>query len=234
MMDVSKPGRWSAARQGYSDRRGLTLFELMLVLGILLILSTLVIPVVSGHLSQSRKDVTWQSLRRVRDVVMNTFFDDMGQRLPRPGLSGLRAGRMNHPQLCYLFVNPKTHEDDDLLTMEYDTNYDPISRRGWRGPYLQHEGGGFEYAEDEEDEEGGFTRRYGETGDPAVMDGWGNPILLQEPDDDGDGLIDFDEARHVRLVSAGPNGIVDTKPDEMFPVLAARGDDLVLFLRIAE
>ena len=232
---MSRPRKRNAAQRALSGRRGLTLFELMLVLGILLVLGTLVIPAVTGHLNQSREDVTWQSLRRIREAVMNTYFDDMGEELPRPGLPGLGAGRLDHPQLCYLFVNPETHEDGDPLTEEYDTSYDPISRRGWRGPYLLHEGEGFKYAADgDRPVPGNFTHRYGETGDPAVMDGWGNPIVLQEPDADGDGLIDFDEARHVRLVSAGPDGVIDTDPDEMLPVPADRGDDLVLFLRIAE
>lgn len=216
-------------------RHGLTLFELMVVLGILLVLGTLVVPAVNGHLQRSRDDVTRQSMRRIRETVMNTYFDDMFEQLPRPGASGLAAGRADHPQLCYLFLNPETYEDTDGLTAEYDVTYDPISRRGWRGPYLLHEGGGFEYAVDaDRPVAGNFSARYGETGDPAVLDGWGNPIVIQEPDDDGDGSISFDERRHARLVSAGRDGIIDTDPDSLYPLPDDRGDDLVLFLRIAE
>lgn len=214
------------------SRCGLTLFELLVVLGILLVLGTLVVPAVNGHLGRSREDITWQSMRRVRDVVMGTYFDDMGRQMPRPGTPGIAAGRVNHPQLGYLFVNPAYYEDENALTEPYDASYDPVARRGWRGPYLLHEGQGFAYRVDAAR---GFSELYGVDGDPAVLDGWGNPIVLQEPDANGDGVIDSDEQRHVRLVSAGPDGSLDTDPNALKPMGPTdRGDDLVLFLRIAE
>jgi hypothetical protein len=39
-------------------------------------------------------------------------------------------------------------------------------------------------------------------------------------------------ARHARLVSAGPNGVIDTDPDVLLPT--DRGDDVVLFLWMAD
>lgn len=227
--EVSRPSPSTRLRH----RRGLTLFELMIVLGILLILGTLVVPAISSHMTQSREDVTLQSMRRVREVVMSTYFDDMGEQLPRPGTAGLDVGRADHPQLCYLFVNPEKYEDGNNLTEDYDITFDPVTRQGWRGPYLLHEGGGFRYFVDaDRTEPGNFTQLYGETDDPTILDGWGNPIVIQEPDADGDNVIDFDEARRVRLVSAGPNGVIDTDPDDL--LATDRGDDLVLFLRVAE
>lgn len=220
------------SRSAKSCRRGLTLFELLVVLGILLVLGTLVVPAVNGHLGRSREDITWQSMRRVRDVIMGTYFDDMGQQVPRPGTPGIAAGRVNHPQLGYLFVNPAYYEDENALTEPYDASYDPVARLGWRGPYLLHEGEGFSYRVELAR---GFSELYGLDGDPAVLDGWGNPIVLQEPDANNDGAIDLDEQRHVRLVSAGPDGILNTDPNALLPVgTGDRGDDLVLFLRIAE
>ncbi|MFW5693485.1 MAG: pilus assembly FimT family protein [Thermoguttaceae bacterium] len=206
--------------------RGLTLFELLAVMGILLVLGTLVVPVVSDRIGQSRDDVTRQSLLRLREAIAGTYHDDMDG-LPRPGEAALSAGRANHPQLAYLFLNPETHLDGDPLTRDYDVAFDPVSRRGWRGPYLL--GSGFTYAIDAER---GFSTLYGEDGDPAVQDGWGNPIVLQEPFDPA--ATEYDRSRHVRLVSAGPDGVLDTPADVLLPTAAERGDDLVLFLWIAE
>lgn len=205
---------------------GLTLFELLLVMGVLMILGTLVVPMVGDRLGQSREDATRQSLLRLREVIVDTYHGDMND-VPRPGPFSLDAGRLNAPQLVYLFVNPETHGDQNPLTRDYDTTFDPISRLGWRGPYLQHQGDGFVYTVDATR---GFDSRYGEPGDPAVLDGWGNPIVLQEPT--AAGATEYDLRRHTRLVSAGPNGVIDTDPDVLFP--DERGDDLVLFLWIAD
>lgn len=207
---------------------GLTLFELLAVLGILLVLGTLVVPVVSNRIGQSCDDVTRQSLLRLRDVIVGTYHDDLDG-LPRPGGPALSAGRADHPQLAYLFLNPETHLDGNSLTRDYDTTFDPVSRRGWRGPYLLSNGSGFAYLVDAQR---GFGTRYGEDGDPAVLDGWGNPIVLQEPVDPA--ATEFDRTRHARLVSAGPDGVLDTPPDVLLPSDTQRGDDLVLFFWIAE
>lgn len=207
-------------------RGGLTLFELLLVLGVLLVLSTLVIPIVGDRLEQTRDEATRHSLQRLRGVLAGTYHEDMGD-LPRPGHAAWSEGRLDHPQLSYLFINPDKHLDGSALTRDYDVTFDPIRRRGWRGPYVLHQGDGFVYTVDVAR---GFDARYGETGDPAVLDGWGNPIVLQEPTDAS--ATDYDRARHVRLVSAGPNGVLETDPEALIPV--QRGDDLVLFLWIAE
>jgi len=82
--------------------------------------------------------------------------------------------------------------------------FDPNSRLGWRGPYLMSSG-----AQD--------------AGSPAVLDGWGNPIMIQMPD-----------AQHIRLVSKGEDGELTINPAEPMPALPDCGDDVVLFLRVAD
>jgi type II secretory pathway pseudopilin PulG len=207
----------------FSERRaGLTLFELLLVLGVLAGLASLVIPAVAHRLDHAHDQATRRSLQQIRDVLADTYYDDMGD-LPRPGA----AARPDHPQLVYLFLNPETHLDNNPTTRDYDLTFDPVSRRGWRGPYLLHQGEGFRY---EMDPSRGFEIRYGETGDPAALDGWGNPIVLQEPNAPGVG--ESQRLRHSRLVSAGPNGVIETDPDALMPT--ERGDDLVLFLWMAD
>lgn len=91
---------------------------------------------------------------------------------------------------------------------------------------------------------------YGIPGECALADPWGNPYLVQVPapaafppeDRPPPGRLDKAFARrrwrYARLVSAGPDGILDTPRDlcagRAAHSLAARGDDLVLFLNRAD
>ena len=72
---------------------------------------------------------------------------------------------------------------------------------------------------------------YQSDGDPAVLDTWGAPLVLQRP------TAGTDEQRdqNVRLVSAGPNGVLEADPAQLTPTdLTTRGDDLVLFLFVPD
>ncbi len=91
--------------------------------------------------------------------------------------------------------------------------FDPARATGWRGPYLHIAGaryGGLATAA------AGFTAEYGAEDDPVVADAWGNPIVIQQA-----------ATGYARLVSAGPDGVLDTLNDADG---TGRGDDLLLFL----
>jgi prepilin-type N-terminal cleavage/methylation domain-containing protein len=91
---------------------------------------------------------------------------------------------------------------------------------------------------------------YGKPGDLIAADPWGNPIVLQIPAASAfpAGTGEAERFRFARLVSAGPNGIIETPYEdhgsEKLARLAgrtsgsndtpARGDDSVLFLMRAE
>ena len=163
------------------------------------------------------------------------------------------------------------------------TSWDDSAHRGWRGPYVRLDSArtaGATFPAPEEcrraddvpfaergffpsashlslpaDYRDGFV--YGFTGEPAIIDPWGNPYVLQIPPPQafasGNGSladIDDDERfRYARIVSAGPDGILTTPcffgntncsgsawgparwRDSIFAGRPAdRGDDLVLFL----
>ena len=99
--------------------------------------------------------------------------------------------------------------------------FDRDTSRGWRGPYLLSSGATYPR-----------TDAYGQVGDPAVLDAWGNAIVLQVP---SAGSIAANLA-FARLVSAGRNGAVETPLNLLdslgnpYPAAGARGDDIVLFL----
>jgi len=192
-----------------SPRRGLTLAELLLVVTIISILATLILPAVGNFLGESRADVTRVSLTRLRDVIAETYWPDNRSTLPRPGLP-LQGSRQNAPQLRYLFVNPQT--EDTIVT------FDPTARLGWRGPYMVDRNDSLYTINTAT----GFTEQYGENGDPAVLDGWGRAIVLQNPGTLSDGRQD------VRLVSAGPDGIVNIPPTKLTAALTTGdiGDDV--------
>lgn len=227
-------------RRQFRARRGLTLLEMLIVLVILLALGTLLVPSISWVGERSQQVATLETLNRLREVLVNKYVPDMGE-LPRPRadvFGGTNPTRMNHPQLVYLFVNPDTYEDGIASTSDFFTPPNVLNGRRWQGPYTLHSGAEFYVTDTDTSLATGtnFTERYGvgdpvtRVGDPAVIDGWGNPIVIQEPDVDGNDAIDSQEALHARIVSAGRNGRLETPPDLAMPTDVERGDDLVLFL----
>jgi prepilin-type N-terminal cleavage/methylation domain-containing protein len=226
--------------------RGLTLIELVVVLTILVALGAIVIPLLGGDIeidldgaggadAKSAQEIaTETTLARVAQAIVgpggyaetmryvrdpngadgvNDFIGE-GSGLPWPSdldMAGA-GGRENHPQLVFLFEPP-----DGPAGLG---SYDPVSKLGWRGPWLSF---GAEGRIDI-----GVPDEYGEDGDPTPLDAWGSPVVIQWPDEDSDGVLDDDERYSVRLVSAGENGQIDTPNDEKEP--SDFGDDLVLYL----
>ena len=191
-------------------RRAMTLAELVAVLAILAIVSGLVIPAVGHYMGDDVRDsVTRQSLVRLRDVAADIYWHDSCGCLPRPNLA-VSPSRQDAPQLRYLFVNP----DTETAAFCFDPEY----RRGWRGPYLVERSD----APYRINTPANFTNRYGENGDPAVCDAWGRPIVVQCPGLLSDGRWD------VRLMSAGPNGVLNIPPTVATSALTATdiGDDV--------
>lgn len=165
------------------------------------------------------------------------------------------------------------------------TNRDEIAQRGWRGPYLAHARiGEFpgpdhrRFANDHTAAERGFfprwtggrtfrvenpvqwtnriDRAYGISGEPAVLDPWGNPYVLQVPPAEAwanaNEISEPDRFRYARIVSAGPDGELQTpcfgtitaddrrdcrlagRRKSSRDTATLRGDDIVLFLLRAD
>lgn len=228
-------------------RSGLTLLEMLIVLTILVALGTIIVPSLSYLGKRSQKLASRENLCRLQDLIVNRYIPDMGE-LPRPAIDEdtgdvLETGREDHPQLRYLFVNPDRTSDANEYN-DQDKATSLLSDRNWQGPYTMHTGA--EYDFDDADTRN-FTTIYGVEDDPVIYDAWGHPIVLQWPtetptgvvDEDGDGSTDDEileiQRRYVRLVSAGPDGVLDTPIDKLMPddtdsATDGRDDDILVFL----
>ena len=165
---------------------GLTLIELLVVLVILAALAGVVLPHMNdlrigpfGTRGESPQEIaTKTTLLRVRAAIMGD--ESM------PGLWQDLGGKTAElPQtIAELFAPPAGWTD----------SFDPNTRLGWRGPYIQPNGAqlGLELA----------GLGYGNATDPAILDGWGRPIVIQDP-----GTL------QIRLLSAGADADLGTLDD---------------------
>ena len=154
--------------------------------------------------------------------ILDRGLYDAAEGVTRTNLGAVRdaiTGRFSYQ--ADVGLRPSTIRD--LLVRPTDGTAPPFNPQtgiGWRGPYLMDQG--FTYVVQVE---AGFTGAYGVEGDPAVPDGWRKPIVLQTP---------LGDAHRARIVSAGPDGILQTPADVAYPLPASRGDDLLVFLYMAD
>ncbi|MEM7473740.1 MAG: hypothetical protein AAF483_02030 [Planctomycetota bacterium] len=229
--------RDQTARQRRPLRAGFTLVELTGVLIILVLVAAMIIPLVGGSSGILSVDigngeqsaeaiVTQTTMQSIRDTLISTgtttgLWADMGHianRLPRT------IGQMF----------------DSTAPVAGTPSFDPVTKIGWRGPYLTQATGTYPDVTTSDWNARNFSATYGATGDPAMIDAWGNPIVLQV-DFDVDGSITSLESLDTRLVSAGPNGTIDldltdrrTEAEYLAAYQNQLIDDVVLFVGITE
>jgi len=136
--------------------------------------------------------------------------------------------------------------DQELAYISAMMSYSPSRRVGWRGPYVQFQGDIIPL-----DPARGFTTRLGGGAYRSPIDAWGNPVVMQLPTEiRGTNIVDYGDARgdadmavfiasNSRLVSAGPDGILQTQLNieslqtfEAFQTNALlAGDDIVIWLQ---
>jgi type II secretory pathway pseudopilin PulG len=183
-------------RAGRRFASGLTLIELLVVLMVLIAVAGIVIPNVTDLRFGFDGDRKTASEIATEKTLMEVRAAILGTDGKKGLWSDLGEREADLPQnIAELFV-PR---------VGWSTDFDPNTRLGWRGPYVMDSGA-----------------RDG-ANDPAILDGWGRPIVIQSP-----------TALTIRLVSAGADGILSTPPATAMPTLAACGDDIVLFLRTAD
>jgi prepilin-type N-terminal cleavage/methylation domain-containing protein len=209
-----------------SQPPGFTLLELVVVIVIIAALAGLVVSQVDRSREYAELTVARADLQTVSEAV---------------GGSAAGAGYLRDMKYVPGFqpVGLRVHDLFSPSSYPSAATFELETKRGWRGPYLRSGGlfpasGDRRFAGDATFLERKFyapdgSSRYGGVGDSCVKDPWGNPVVIQVPE-----AVAFtgaaDEAKrmqYLRLVSAGPDGVLDTISNDA--TAAVRGDDLVLF-----
>jgi prepilin-type N-terminal cleavage/methylation domain-containing protein len=191
-------------------RCGMTLVELVVVLVVLVAIAALAVSAMGFVAADAREQTTTATLTNVRNAIDARYRLNMSE-LPR--------------------------HVADLLRTPGGADFDPATQTGWNGPYVLAPGATYTIGELLDPLPPAYVppaNWYGESGHPAVDDGYGRPIVLQYPDPDRDAVISGADLRHARLVSAGEDGRIDTPVDAHFPSRGACKDDLVLYVSVAD
>ena len=204
-----------------SRRNGLTLLELLVVLLILIATALILVPsfssieiVTPAGTSESPDEIATQA-------TLNTVREALAG---EDGVIETLSHKANAlPRKIHDLVQEEAPEHMIEAAPELK-EYDPVNKIGWNGPYVRPTG-------------------QDESGEPTIVDGSGNELELQV-DFDKDGTINQTESKYIRVVSAGPNGHIETPQDiaNMKPgedevnelTLSECGDDMVLFLRFPD
>ncbi|MEM6884946.1 MAG: hypothetical protein AAF571_07925, partial [Verrucomicrobiota bacterium] len=152
-----------------------------------------------GQSREAGEVVTLNSIQTVRDALLGTSISDPGYRGNLGVLPSSVAGLIEN--------------------IDSEPAFSPANARGWNGPYIVHSGA--EYGDYIESGDNFPATPLGILSEPAILDGWGKPIILQQPD-----------TLNARLVSAGSNRILET--DSSDPIDSDRGDDIIVFLLTAD
>jgi type II secretory pathway pseudopilin PulG len=234
---------------------GLTLMELVVVVAILAFLAGMV----SFNLTPNQltfggaggnktagRIATEATMKEVRDAIFGRdgspgYWQDMNRDLL---FWPSKLDWLSRPPIDSVVLDSNT-EPEFRAYFENMMAYDFGKRVGWRGPYLRYSG-----VIVPNDSDRGFGAHYGGNGElRSPADAWGNPIVMQYPEPSGGPVLDFQAARldsafavflvqNSRLVSAGPDGILDTEKhksvlrtyDDFIQYAALVGDDVVLWL----
>ena len=200
--------------------RAFTLLELLVVLVILIATAILIIPIFTTQVEVTEGNP--QSSQEIStEASMKAIKDAI------TGEKGVYENLGHKPEALPRSVNelvekaPPKHLQIEAPELNH---YDPVYGIGWHGPYL-------------------YPTGVNKNGESTLVDAWGNEFQLQV-DFDGDGKVNLEESKHMRIVSAGPNGQIDTPKDlsNMKPgndqtnelTMSECGDDLVLFVKIPD
>lgn len=201
-------------------RSGLTLLELVVVMMVLVATAVIVMPLLRTNVKLSDGEIATPNEITTRST-MNTLREVIA------GDQGVLENLAHEPDALPREVSElvEAKPPQHLATRAPQlASFNSLYGIGWQGPYIQATG-------------------KNEQGEPTIIDGWGKEIELQLDFDDN-GEVDSNESRYIRLVSAGPNGKIDTPSDSanMQPgknesqnlTMSDCGDDLVVFLCVPD
>lgn len=220
--------------------RAFTLIELVIATAVLMLLAALAVPRCARVLHRARYRAAEADLR----TIAAAFTDpDTGYLRDFEGIPGFSKGSLRIANLltptnlygCVARAGGEVALRVDgrvpvagCARPETFMTWDPARARGWRGPYVKAPLGSFPPSGD------GFypplsglrlpddivsgrdgCSVYGFPGEPAILDPWGRPYVLQIPPPQafpgpGSNVTDAVRFSYARVVSAGADGRLDT------------------------
>lgn len=234
---------------------GFTLVEMLMTIVIIAALAAMIVPVVDESVDESKVTAAHVTMQTLREALTGSA-----------AAPGYFADTKHLPSFSN--VDFRLHDllSPSRVLARGGQLYESTTRRGWRGPYLRNAQG---VANVNENRNGTFpasherrhqgdetflerlfyvdasTSPYGQAdaNELTVADPWGNPIVFQVPSASVSGsTLESNRFRYVRLVSAGPDGELNTNIVRNDPLAGmqsdgsatVRGDDIVLFLNRAD
>jgi prepilin-type N-terminal cleavage/methylation domain-containing protein len=244
----------------HATLRGFTLLELLVVIGLIAALAVIATSQLDDAGDHAKEQIARAEMANI-SKALKQYKRDVGS---YPKSEDTNDRERQHPADFTFLITGELWDDDssNYVALPEEDKWDPESARGWRGPYLDNAGNGYVSVGDNLKFDGdgsptaGNTKQMLSVGDPFAR-------LPVDIDDDGDFdyflwrpcadceqfggeknpeargrpyyLFDLDDPKKARLVSAGPNGLLEAG------VLAAAscadiydtatGDDLILCLQ---
>lgn len=236
--------RFRAAYHYRNTTAGFTLLELTVVLAILAALAALVVPMIGGNVEETKTTAATVSVQAVRDAYVKRFVPDMKY-------TEWFQSNFDNVYVHDLMMNSRINQSSVV-----SGSYDIAARKGWNGPYLDPSRSAAFPAPGDINPmfASNYQARnfYGSSAAPlygdvtmgipcvTATDPWGNPIVLQIPTESAFNFTKIyataptaeqrkeTRLRFGRVISAGPNGIVETTFTNA--IASNRGDDIVIFL----
>lgn len=172
-----------------------------MVLFILIGLGGLMAPLITGVREDSADRTTKATLVAIRDAMLRQRVDTKYVALT--GSPDTVAEESERFQIRWLFESP--------VSGVATSDFDPDSRVGWNGPYLASFTGRYQI-----NALTNFTATYGANDDPALLDSFnGSPIVVQ--------VVGTTAPFDLRVVSAGPDGVLDIAPTDATTDLVPEG-----------
>ena len=212
--------------------RGFTLIELLVVIAILSIMATFAAVKIGSILYRAKITAAEHDLQTIAEAFMDP---ESGYVRDHRGLPGFSLGNLRIANLLIATNNYGIAADGgDVKVAEF--KWSDEAEKGWRGPYLKNSSGVFPSKAAYPDNRGFWPRLdairvpddfkdgylgcsiYGFPGEPAVIDPWGNPYVLQIPPpqafadeyNSNSNILASTRFKYARVVSAGPDGRLET------------------------
>ncbi len=202
------------------SQAGFTLLELLAVIALMAVVAGTAVLAYEGVQDQGRHDATRFEIAEIRNALLQFRRDSGSNDLPGQGAyvceDPANPGKIN-PDLANLPSEAGSTDAAKLAWCESPANFwmlfadpsgsgwNPDTRRGWHGPYLQRKSALMSYA--------GVDNLW------VITDAYQANYLM----------LDLDDADKARLVSLGPDK-TDNNPTPGTCQLAGGGDDTVLCL----